>query len=568
MRRYWGLLALLASAGCAPPAERAAGPRPPFELARGRDGTAQFGRSFLRRREGVFEARFEGGPYERGYARGRLAYDQIVAGETDLDFLLRQMVPSALKRWIFRELLASTMRRSEKYIGREHLEEIAGLADAEVPDPFPAGWRAYARQLSLHALHDFSQRFIDTVPLSGACSGFAANGKVTADGHVCLARNFDFEAGTRFDREKIVAAVVPSRGNAYLSVTFGGLTGVVSGFNSRGLAVSLQSLSGGPTQSAGEPATLLAADVLESDGTVEEAIARLRSAKVLVSDIYLLADSQGHLAAVEKTPEAVGVRRAETILVATNVPRTPEVSAVLGPPPPVSTSEYRQRRLEELLSGYASGAKGGLTPASAAGILRDRSGTGGKELGPGNRNAIDALIACHSVVFDLTARRAYVAAFPHTLGRYAAFDLDLLSKAEPGDPRFADLSRESLREDPFLSSGAYARYREARRRLREARARMARKDPARALSKATEALALAPDFVEAYARRAAAEAALGRFEEAAADFEQALARDPGPPDFAAQILRSRRLAAERTRSPEGLAFPLSLEDLIEENRGR
>ena len=55
-------------------------------------------------------------------------------------------------------------------------------------------------------------------------------------------------------------------------------------------------------------------------------------------------------------------------------------------------------------------------------------------LGPGNRNAIDALIACHSAVFDLTARNAYVAAAPHTLGRYVCFDLDLLASAGPGTP--------------------------------------------------------------------------------------------------------------------------------------
>lgn len=565
MRRLC-LLLILASAGCAPPREPARGPRPPFALRTAQEGgAATFGSSFLRRRQGVYEARFQGAPYERGYARGRLAYDQIVAGEKDLDFLLRKMVPSPLKRWGLRQLLASSMRRSERFISAEHLEEIAGLADAEVPDPLPRGWKPFARQLSLHALHDFSQRFIDTVPLSGACSGFAASGRASVDGHVYLARNFDFEAGSRFDREKIVAAIVPQKGYPYLSVTFGGLTGVVSGVNARGLALSLQALSGGPTRSVGEPASLLAADILQHDASVEEAITRLRSATVLVSDIYLLADAAGHLAAVEKTPEVTGVREADAILAATNIPRTPEVKAVLGPPPAISSSLYRQQRLEELLAQ----AGGGLSATAAVRILRDRRGIGGKELGPGNRNAIDAFIACHSVVFDVTARRAYVAAAPHTLGPYVAFDLDLLALRSPSDPQFAGLEKEAVPEDPFLTSGRYADYRRARGLVRSARRALRRgRNEEAARDQASRALALAPGFVEALACRAEAEMRLGRFEEAASDLEEARRRDPGPPDFAALLERLDSRAASRQPPSRLLSFPLSLEDLIEENRPR
>ena len=563
MRRFCALVVLVA-VGCAPLKERASARRSVSAVLRddGR-GTKTFGNSFLRNREGILEARFAGPPYERGYARGRLAYDQIVAGEKDLDLLLRQMIRSGLKRWVLRRLLASSMRRSEKHIAPEHLDEIAGIADAEVPDPLPGDWSPYARQLSLHALHDFSQRFIDTVPLSGACSGFAASGRATADGHVVLARNFDFEAGVRFDREKIVAAIVPDEGYPYLSVTFGGLTGVVSGFNSRGLALSLQALSGGPTRSSGTPASLLAADVLQHDASVSDAVARLRAARVLVSDIYLLADASGALAVVEKTPERTGVRTAEAVLTATNLPQTTEVAAVTGPPPAISSSLYRQRRLDELLAGEGTS----LTAERAARILRDRRGVGGKELGPGNRNAIDAMIACHSVIFDLTARRAYVAAAPHTLGRYVVFDLDLLSSAPPDDPRFAALEREGIAEDPFLSSGGYARYRRARRLLLEGRRAMKR-DAAAALRNASGALDLSPGFVEALAVRAEAEMRLRMFAEAEADLDAALREDPGPPDFAAELSRWRAASASRRVPAAALAFPLSLEDLLEDNRGR
>jgi isopenicillin-N N-acyltransferase like protein len=548
------LLLILALAASCAPAERHHSVVRLAEPAEA-NGVRTLGRSFVRRRGGIFEARFAGQPYERGYARGRLVYDQIAAAEKDLDSLLVQMVPSPLKRWAMRQLLGWTMRRSEKWIGPEHEAEIAGMTDAEFPDPLPGGWSPYARELALHALHDFSQRFTDTMPLSGACSGFAAGPGATADGHVYLARNFDFEAGPRFDREKIVAAVVPDSGHAFLSVTFGGLTGVVSGLNDAGLSVSLQALTGGPTAGSGGPSSLLVADVLERDATVEQAVERIRAARVLVSDIYLLADASGALAVVEKTPRATGVRKGGDWVSATNLAETPEIARIVGPPPAFSTSPYRQRRLDELLAARA----GRLDAAAAVEILRDRKGLGDAPLGLGNLNGIDALIACHSVVFDLTNRRAYVAASPHTLGAYAVFDLSLLAGANPDDPRFAALDALSVPADPLLTSGEYARYRQARELNRRARAELRSGFAANSERDANAALSLAPDFLEALVCRGQARSRQGKD---AADLEVALRLSPGPPDFAAQIERAR----QDLRSGPLVGFPLSLEDLLEENQ--
>jgi hypothetical protein len=551
------VLPLVVAAACAPSPPRTAAPRVDTVLEV-EGGLRRFGSSFLREREGIREARFAGPPYLRGYARGRLAYPQIAAGEEDLDALLKDMIPSGFRRWSLRRLLGLSMRRSEKWIGEDHIEEIRGIADAEFPDPLPGGWSPFARQLSLHALHDFSQRFIDTVPLSGACTGFAAAGPATADGHVYLARNFDFEAGGRFDREKIVAAVVPESGLRYLSVTFGGMTGVVSGFNEKGLGVSLQSLSGGPTASSGEPSSLLVADVLQHDATLEQAIARIRAARVLVSDLYLVADGSGAMAVVEKTPKETGVRRGGPTLAATNLPGVAEISREVGATPGSSSSAARQERID----GLVARARGSIDAPGAVAILRNRLGIGDAPLGPGNRNAIDALIACHSVVFDLTARRAWVAAAPHTLGRFVSFDLELLSTAEPDDPRFAELAGRAIAADPYLASG-YPAYLEARRENLRARRALAAGDSASAQRDASAALALAPEFVEALACRGEARLRLGDFAGAVEDFDASTRLQPGPPDFAAEIDRFRRAAGARTVPARPLAFPVALADTIE-----
>lgn len=547
---------LVVAAACAPTPPRSAPVRPAGEIVE-HDGVRRFGRSYIRNRDGILEARFAGAPYARGYARGRLAYAQIVSGESDLDRLMRRVVPSGFRRWSLRRLLALSIRRSERWIGRDHIDEIRGVADAETPDPLPGGWTPFARQLTLHALHDFSQRYVDTIPLSGACSGFSAAKPATADGHVYLARNFDFEAGARFDREKIVAATVPDEGFRYLSVTFGGMTGVVSGFNERGLGVSLQSLSGGPTASDGIPSSLLVADVLQRDATIDEAIARIVAARVLVSDLYLLADARGGMAVVEKTPRSAAVRRGAGILGVANAASDPKIAREVGATPEFSSSAARERRLDELLARE----RGRIDAARAVRILRDREGAGGAPLGPGNRNAIDALIACHSVVFDLTLRRAYVAAAPHTLGAYVAFDLERLAAADPeaggAEPPPA------AGADPYLEDGRYGRYLAARADNRRARAAVRRKDYADAAREASTALDSAPDFVEALTARGEARLRLADFAGAVRDLDAALRLDPGPPDFAAEIRRFRDAAARRSAPARLLAFPLSLEDAID-----
>jgi isopenicillin-N N-acyltransferase like protein len=521
------------------------------------DGTLRrLGRNYLTRRQGILEARFEGSPYERGYARGALAYDQIVRGEKTIHRLIERFFPSAIKRFFLRQTIASRLRESLPEIPADHREQIVGLSDAIEPDPYPNDWKPFARHLALHALHDLSQRYADDTPLAAACTGFAASGPATADGHTLLARNFDFEADPLFDREKIVAYVVPAHGIPYLTVTFAGLTGVTSGFNREGIGIAVHAWSGGPTQGAGEPATLVAADVLERAATMAEAIRLIGAAPVFVSDIYLLADGKtGEVAAVEKTPRAFAVRRGDGLVAVANHPESAEFSSAKARHYATSTSAYRRSRIEELLS-----AAGPLDAARAARILRDRGGLGGRDIGPGNRNAVNSLIASHSVVFDLSARVAWVADAPHGLGRFIPYSLDLGMEAEPGDPRLLALSGLAIAADPWLLSGGYSDFETARRLFLQGRSELRGRRAAAALERAEGSLRLAPGFVEALALKAQSEASVGRVAAALADCSAALKRDPAPPTFR-RSLESFCAAVRAGRRPSvDLAYPVSPSD--------
>jgi hypothetical protein len=484
--------------------------------------------------------RLEGDSYRLGLAAGRLGRTRIAAQEAHLHRLLAALIPGDLKRLALREAIAFQMRRLDRYIPQELLREIAGLADGYEPTRTPGGRRAWRRILDMHALHDVSQRFVDSPAIAPACTGFVAGGPATRDGHLLLARNFDFEAGHIFDREKIVWVVAPEGRIPYVSVGFAGMLGVMSGFNREGIGVAINAVSGGETAGSGLPTTLLVLQVLENDRTLEEAVDRIRRAEVFVSDLVFVAEARsGRAVIVEKTPDASAVREITPagLLGASNTPETPEVLARTRTSPPGSTSKKRGARLHELLK-----TRPPLDVPAAVAILRDRQGPGGVSLGPGNRNAIDAMIAAHSVVFDLTARRAFVATAPHTLGAYVPVDLEAVLADRGGG---ASVSPEApIPADPFLTSGGWDRYRAARAELMEARYLAERGAWRQALAHLSRAHDLSPGFIEATGHLAEAHARLGERAAALALLSEALSHDPAPAPFrtALEALRSALVA--------------------------
>ncbi len=518
--------------------------------------------------EGIFLGRFEGAPYDVGLAFGRLTRHRFAAQEDHLTRLLAALVPSPIVRSALLNLTTLRLRGITREMEPELLLTLTGAADAYEALPHRPAWPAFRRLVNLHALHDVSQRFVDAPALASACTGFLASPRATKRGVTLLARNFDFEGGAIFDRQKLVSVVIPEGRIPYLAVGFPGMLGVVSGFNREGIGVAINAIPGGETTSSGEPVTLLLASVLRNDRTLEGAIARIRKAKVFVSDLILLADGKtGEIAVIEKTPSAFALRMPgpEGWTAIANEAKDPTVRRRGRPLPAGSTSQRREARLRALLE--AAMAAGGLDIEDAVAILRDRKNADGVELGPGNRNAIDGLITAHSVVFDLTRRRAYVAAYPHALGAYIPIDLDavLANREAPSESR-------AVPEDPFLVSGGFARYREARAALARLRRLERERGPnwqEHALEEAERAAFLSPEFVEAKVRLGEQLARLGRPEPALALLDEALAHDPAPEPFRKAVREFRDALAERRPLPKSSLSAVQLPDeLVEESAAR
>jgi tetratricopeptide (TPR) repeat protein len=213
----------------------------------------------------------------------------------------------------------------------------------------------------------------------------------------------------------------------------------------------------------------------------------VKKTPVMVPDFYLVGDGKtGESAVIERTPRRLEVRRSNradgTMLLANHaLAQSFAADAENDRLKRYLTSGARFKRVEELVKHW----RGQIDPKKALEILRDKKGAGGAELGLGNRNALDAIIATHSVVIDATAQIVWIGVGPHLLGRYVGYDLRReLGNAGDSRPQPADLA-----EDPVAQSDDYRAYLLAQAELKAAH-RLESRDPDRALEEARRAAGL------------------------------------------------------------------------------
>jgi hypothetical protein len=227
---------------------------------------------------------------------------------------------------------------------------------------------------------------------------------------------------------------------------------VVTGLNAEGLFAVVHGARAGAPRVRGLPAALGVREVLERARTVAEAFEVLRNQDVMVSHIVFLADARGHFAVVERAPgtQATLRERADAMSV------TNEFEGPLASDPKnvrvrsETTSAARGKRIASLL---ASVRPASATPALALEFLRDHVCVDDPSCPLGDRRAIDALIATHGIVADLTQRSLWVSAGPNLSGHFVRFDLaELLAAnhdpAEDGPPA-------TMPADPILLDGRF-----------------------------------------------------------------------------------------------------------------
>jgi isopenicillin-N N-acyltransferase-like protein len=408
-------------------------------------------RSWTRVRAGLREVYLQGTPEAIGAEHARLLRERMVADEAALWGDFARYVPWWLARVGIQDVSRIRYRHVDANIPEPRRRELAAEALAFAPDPFISHMPTYQRLMFLHALYDIALQF-ERSPLLG-CTSFAIDPSRTADGHVLAARAFDFEGGDAFDLDKAVFLVREDGAVPFASVAWPGFVGVVTGVNAEGLMLVVHGARAAEPSTTGLPVAFSLRQALEHAHDTDEAVAILRAQPVMVSHIVFAADAQGRFAVVERAPGVEAfVRETRAAVGVTNHFEGPLAADPKNLRVRASTTTLaRKRRVDELLARIAPR---GATVESALAILRDHGCADDEHCPPGDRRAIDALIATHGVVADLTDRVLWVSAGPHLSGHFVRLDLRTLLSADH-DPD-TDPQPPTMPDDPILHDGRYA----------------------------------------------------------------------------------------------------------------
>jgi tetratricopeptide (TPR) repeat protein len=407
-----------------------------------------FGKSWLRKSRGITEIYLEGDNISAGYAHSILVADEIGFFDEVLMHQFDRLIKNPVIKFIVAFVILFKFDSMENYIDSDIKDEIYAFSlGYSKYDKYRLLFPTYPRILYYHAIHDIGQDMMSRYHIGG-CTAFASK---TISSGIMLGRNFDFEGGNIFDKRKAVIYFKIKNRIPFVSLAWPGMMGVVSGMNKQKIALIINAAGSDDSRRVGIPTSILARNVLEKATTLNKAVEIIKKGKVFVTDIFMLVDGKtGEAAIIEKSPRKTGVIRLASDFIAAanhlvsnkfkndkeNIKRIKYL-----------TTLNRYKRVYELLKEY----RGKMDKTNAVKILRDRRLSGGINLALGNRNALNALIASHSVIFLPKINTLYVGKAPHTLGRYVSFNIDKIFSNKKDTPSF-------IPADNILTSGKYALY--------------------------------------------------------------------------------------------------------------
>lgn len=403
----------------------------------------------------LWELYVQGDPYQIGLQTGALTQQLYQKQETVFFAKVEEFVPSAFKQKMLVKMLKFYNRHLYRYIPAEFKTEIYGLSHYAT-DRFAYLGDAYHRNLYLHGAHDIGHAFQD-LALVG-CSSLAVWGEHSEDGGLLIGRNFDFYAGDEFAENKIIAFVKPNQGHAFMSVTWGGMTGVVSGMNQEGLTVTLNAGKSAIPLKAKTPISVVAREILQYAANIEEAIAIAEKKEVFVSESILVGSAQDKKAVIiEIAPKNFGVYDMPNVstVICSNHFQSEAFAQDKRNRKQIeeSHSQYRWDKIKEIVDEERQ-----LSPLKMAHLLRNTEGLDQKALGYGNEKALNQLLAHHGIIFQPEKRLVWVSSNPYQLGEFVAYDLNTIFSNTFEEVQSYAIDSLTISEDPFVHTQAYANY--------------------------------------------------------------------------------------------------------------
>lgn len=479
--------------------------------------------TLLKNKFGVWELYVEGDGLERGLITGSLTRELIHKQETAFMQKIKSLVPKESSQNFLRKIIFFFNRKMPLYIPGEYKSEIYGVSRFALED-YNSFAPPYLRSLYLHGAHDIGHALQDLMLVG--CTSFAAWDSKTEDGQLLLGRNFDFYAGDKFAEEKIAAFVNPDEGHKFMMYTWGGMIGVVSGLNEKGITVTINAGKSKIPLIAKTPVSLVAREILQYAQSTSEAIEIARKREVFVSEAIMIGSASERKAIViEVSPRNFGVFEVQNKdqLICSNHFQSEIYREDRRNLKQIEENHtaYRFDRMEELLEGQSL-----LNPAKAVELLRNRKGMGDTNLGMGNEKAINQLLAHHGIVFKPGERKVWISANPYQLGAFLNYDLDEVFKkfhdgnvtesvADPG---------ELIPEDDFVNTENYRNYERFRdlRRIVELAIATKKEIPEEKLA---QLIQLNPNFWKSYALAGEYFYQQKKYKKAVISFKQALQRE-------------------------------------------
>jgi isopenicillin-N N-acyltransferase like protein len=418
------------------------------------DSTSYSGNSWLKKnKHGLWEMYIEGDAFERGYTNGLLCKELVQNQEKIFVNRLEEMLPSKFYAHFLKYFVAFFNRNLDESIDSEYLKEIYGVSLSFSDDYLYIGPKFY-RILNYHAAHDIGHA-LQNMNLV-ACTSLGMWGNKTSDSSMLIGRNFDFYMGEEFAKDKIVLFVNPDSGYKFMSVTWGGMTGVVSGMNEHGLTVTLNASKSSIPSEAATPVSIIARKILQYARNIDQAYQIANSYKSFVSESFMIGSKEDRkVSIIEKTPEKTTIfKTSENTITCTNHFQgkewmTDELNIANIKESP---TEHRRKRLMELIED-----KPKLNYLDLAKLLRNPFGTGEKDLGMGNEKALNQYVAHHSIIFNPTKGIVWVSTNPYQLGAFVAYDLNKIFNQKTIKNLSEDISEPTLliASDSFLLKPSY-----------------------------------------------------------------------------------------------------------------
>lgn len=422
------------------------------------DSTFSFHQNYLtKNKQQLWELYIKGNPLQLGYNNGALTQNLMQQQEEIFFSKVEGFVPSKLKQNLLRGFLKWYNRKMYLNVRNDFQAELYGLSQYS-SDKYDFIAPKFRRAMYLHGAHDIGHAMQDLMVVG--CTSLSVWNENTEDGDLLIGRNFDFSVGEDFSKNKLIEFVEPENGIPYMSVSWPGMIGVVSGMNKEGITVTINAGKSKIPLTAKTPISLVTREILQYAKNIDEAIAIARKRKVFVSESILVGSANDKKAVIiEVSPDNFGVYRVENSskVFCTNHFQSEAYKNDEKNQKHIveSHSEYRYEKLQELLQENPK-----LNPEKMASILREKSGLKDKSIGYGNEKAINQLLAHHAVIFSPEKRLVWVSSNPYQLGEFVCYDLnEIFSDKKLKDGDFAK-TEFNIAKDPFVESKEFEDYEE------------------------------------------------------------------------------------------------------------